>query len=154
MNTSCNARADSNVIVFYFTFGCLLTILGTILNLCSCLLFCRAKSLLNTPYSVFIIALSIADIVKLSAEYTVHLLFLYIQHPYFVCSVTWFLTMTSENSSYAFLCALGKVCMYTPSRSIFRKRYFRWHQYWKRVTLNESCDKVVVERRVSDVVDN
>ena len=125
MNTSCNARADSNVIVFYFTFGCLLTILGTILNLCSCLLFCRAKSLLNTPYSVFIIALSIADIVKLSAEYTVHLLFLYIQHPYFVCSVTWFLTMTSENSSYAFLCALGKVCMYTPSRSIFRKRYFR-----------------------------
>ncbi|UJR32008.1 hypothetical protein I4U23_019478 [Adineta vaga] len=107
MNSSCLAHAHPNVILFYFIVGCLLTILGTVLNLCSCLLFCRAKSLVNTPYSVFIIALSIADMVKLFAEYSVHILFFYIQHPYFVCSITWFLTMTSENTSYAFLCALG-----------------------------------------------
>jgi hypothetical protein len=108
MNSSCNETADSNVVLSFFIIGCLLTIIGSLLNLCSCLLFCRAKSLFNTPYSVFIIALSIADIVKLTAEYTVHILFFYIQHRYFVCSITWFLTMTSENTSYAFLCALGK----------------------------------------------
>ena len=98
-----------NIQFFSFLFlVLLLTILGTLLNLCSCLLFCRSKSLFNTPYAIFIIALSIADIVKLMAEYLVHLIYLYIQHPYFVCSITWFLTMTSENTSYAFLCALGK----------------------------------------------
>ncbi|CAF3212223.1 unnamed protein product [Rotaria sp. Silwood2] len=108
MNSSCHVNANSNVILSFFIFGCLFTIIGTVLNFCLCLLFCRAKSLLNTPYAVFIIALSIADIIKLTAEYLVHILFFYIQHPYFVCSITWFLTMTSENSSYAFLCALGK----------------------------------------------
>ena len=40
-------------------------------------------------------------------EYVVHILYFYIEHPYFVCSITWFLTMTSENLSYLFLCALG-----------------------------------------------
>jgi hypothetical protein len=108
MNSSCCVNADENVVLSFFIIGCLLTIIGTLLNLCSCLLFCRAKSLFSTPYAIFIIALSIADIVKLIAEYLVHLLYLYIQHPYFVCSITWFLTMTSENTSYAFLCALGK----------------------------------------------
>ncbi|CAF1460934.1 unnamed protein product [Adineta steineri] len=126
MNTSCNANADSTVILSFFIIGCILTIIGTILNLCSCLLFCRSKSLVNMPYSVFIIALSIADIVKLTAEYSVHILFFYIQHPYFVCSITWFLTMTSENTSYAFLCALGiernlKVWS-TDRRSLITKR--------------------------------
>ncbi|CAF1205314.1 unnamed protein product [Adineta steineri] len=126
MNTSCNANADSTVILSFFIIGCILTIIGTILNLCSCLLFCRSKSLVNMPYSVFIIALSIADIVKLTAEYSVHILFFYIQHPYFVCSISWFLTMTSENTSYAFLCALGiernlKVWS-TDRRSLITKR--------------------------------
>jgi hypothetical protein len=115
MNASCYVDASSNVILSFFIIGCLLTVVGTILNLCSCLLFCRAKSLLNTPYAVFIIALSIADIVKLTAEYSVHILFFYVQHPYFACSITWFLTMTSENTSYAFLCALGKYKFLTPS---------------------------------------
>ncbi|CAF1400342.1 unnamed protein product [Rotaria magnacalcarata] len=105
MNSTCHANA--NVILSFFLLGCLLTIVGIVLNLCLCILFCRAKSLFNTPYAVFIIALSIADIVKLVAEYVVHILFPYIRHPYFVCSITWFLTMTSENTSYAFLCALG-----------------------------------------------
>jgi hypothetical protein len=107
MNISGYVDASSNVVLSFFIIGCLLTIIGTVLNLCSCLLFCRAKSLHNTPYAVFIIALSIADIVKLTAEYSVHILFFYIQHPYFVCSITWFLTMTSENTSYMLLCALG-----------------------------------------------
>ncbi|CAF1198251.1 unnamed protein product [Rotaria sordida] len=107
MNSSCHVNANSTVILSFFIFGCLFTIIGTVLNLCLCLLFFRAKSLLNTPYAVFIIALSIADIVKLTAEYFIHILFFYIQHSYFVCSITWFLTMTSENTSYAFLCALG-----------------------------------------------
>lgn len=108
MNSTCHANADSSVVVLFFALGGVLTIVGTVLNVCSCLLFCRAKSLMNTPYSVFIIALSIADVVKLAAEYTVHLVFVHVEHPYFVCSITWFLTMTSENASYAFLCALGK----------------------------------------------
>ncbi len=108
MNSSCGVNADEYVIISFFIIGCLLTIFGTILNFCSCLLFCRAKSLFNTPYAIFIIALSMADIIKLIAEYLVHIIFFYIQHPYFVCSITWFLTMTSENTSYAFLCALGK----------------------------------------------
>ena len=107
MNSSCKVTADKEIIMVYFIVGCLLSLIGILLNLCSCLLFCRAKSLYNTPYSIFIIALSLADIVKLFSEYIVHLLFFYIQHPYFVCSITWFLTMTSENTSYAFLCALG-----------------------------------------------
>jgi hypothetical protein len=108
MNTSCYGNATTSVILAFYIIGCLLSIIGTLLNLCSCLLFCRAKSLHNMPYAVFIIALSVADIVKLTAEYFVHLLFIYVEHPYFVCSITWFLTMTSENTSYAFLCALGK----------------------------------------------
>lgn len=107
MNSSCHVNADEHVILLFFILGCFLTIIGTLLNLCSCLIFCRAKSLFDTPYAVFIIALSIADIIKLIAEYSVHLVYLYIQHRYFVCSITWFLTMTSENTSYAFLCALG-----------------------------------------------
>lgn len=107
MNSSCHVNADEHVLLLFFILGCFLTIIGTLLNICSCLIFCRAKSLFKTPYAVFIIALSIADIIKLIAEYLVHLIYLYIQYPYFVCSITWFLTMTSENSSYAFLCALG-----------------------------------------------
>jgi len=114
MNSTCYVNADEIVIISFFIIGCLLTILGSILNCCSCLLFCRAKSLFNTPYAIFIIALSIADIIKLMAEYIVHILFVYIQHPYFVCSITWFLTMTSENASYAFLCALGKDKIFKP----------------------------------------
>ena len=108
MNALCYLNGSSNIVLSFFIIGCISTIIGIVLNVCSCLLFCRAKSLHNTPYAVFIIALSIADIVKLTAEYSVHILFFYIQHPYFVCSITWFLTMTSENTSYAFLCALGK----------------------------------------------
>ena len=107
MISSCRVTADSTMILSFFIIGCFLTIIGYILNICSCLLFCRTKSLFNTPYAVFIIAISISDIIKLTAEYLVHLLFIYIKHPYFVCSITWFLTMTSENTSYAFLCALG-----------------------------------------------
>ncbi|CAF3756351.1 unnamed protein product [Rotaria sp. Silwood1] len=107
MNSSCHVNANSNVILSFFISGCLFTIIGIVLNFCLCLLFCRAKSLFHTPYAVFIIALSIADIIKLTAEYFLHILYFYIQHPYFVCSITWFLTMTSENTSYAFLCALG-----------------------------------------------
>ena len=107
MNSSCYGNAHTSVILSFFTVGCLLTIVGIVLNLCSCLLFCRAKSLRDTPYAVFIIALSLADIVKLISEYLVHIVFIYVEHPYFVCSITWFLTMASENSSYAFLCALG-----------------------------------------------
>jgi hypothetical protein len=124
MNASCYVTADSNIISLFFILGCLLTIVGTTLNLCSCLLFCRAKSLLHTPYAVFIIALSIADIVKLISEYLVHILFIYIQHPYFVCSITWFLTMTSENTSYAFLCALGKMNVCTKMNLFARNGRF------------------------------
>ena len=108
MNFSCHGKPDTGIILSFYVIGGILAVSGTLLNMCSCLLFCRAKSLFDTPYSVFIIALSIADIVKLVSEYFVHLMFIYIRHEYFVCSVTWFLTMTSENSSYAFLCALGK----------------------------------------------
>ncbi len=108
MNASCHVTADSNMILSFFIIGFFLAIIGSILNICSCVLFIRTKSLSNTPYAIFIIGLSIADIIKLISEYFVHLLFVYIQHPYFVCSITWFLTMTSENTSYAFLCALGK----------------------------------------------
>jgi hypothetical protein len=108
MNASCHVTADSNMILSFFTIGFFLATIGSILNMCSCVLFIRTKSLSNTPYGIFIIGLSISDIIKLVAEYFVHLLFAYIQHPYFVCSITWFLTMTSENTSYAFLCALGK----------------------------------------------
>jgi hypothetical protein len=113
MNSSCQVTADTAIVLSFFIIGCFLSIIGCILNICSCLLFSRTKSLFKTPYAIFIIALSVADIIKLIAEYFIHLLFIYIQHPYFVCSITWFLTMTSENTSYAFLCALGN--------SIFRK---------------------------------
>jgi hypothetical protein len=108
MNSSCCENVNKSIILSFFIIGCLLTIIGILLNLCSCLLFCRAKCLYNTPYAIFIIGLSIADIIKLLAEYLVHILYFYIQHPYFVCSITWFLTMMSENLSYTFLCALGK----------------------------------------------
>jgi hypothetical protein len=108
MNSSCNVNVDKNIILSFFLIGCLLTIIGIFLNFCSCLLFCRAKSLNKTPYGIFIIGLSIADIIKLISEYLVHLFYFYIDHPYFVCSITWFLTMMSENLSYMFLCALGK----------------------------------------------
>jgi hypothetical protein len=107
MNSSC-IDVGENLVLLFFTAGCVLTILGTLLNLCSCLLFYRTKSLDKTPYGIFIIALSIADIIKLIAEYVVHILYFYIEHRYFVCSITWFLTLTSENLSYLFLCALGK----------------------------------------------
>jgi len=107
MNSSC-ADVDENLILLFFILGCILTITGTLLNLCSCLLFYRAKSLDKTPYGIFIIALSIADIIKLIAEYLVHVLYFYIEHRFFVCSISWFLTLTSENLSYLFLCALGK----------------------------------------------
>ncbi len=107
MNSSC-ADVGENVILLFFILGGILTIIGILLNLCSCLLFYRAKSLDKTPYGIFIIALSIADIIKLIAEYFVHILYFYIEHRYFVCSITWFLTLNSENLSYSFLCALGK----------------------------------------------
>ena len=107
MNSSCQVTADSTMIVTFFFIGGFLSIIGCLFNFYSCILFIRTKSLFNTPYAIFIIALSIVDIIKLIAEYHLHLLFIYIKHPYFVCSVTWFLTMISENSSYAFLCALG-----------------------------------------------
>jgi len=107
MNSSCTNVGEYLVLLF-FILGCLLTIIGTLLNLCSCLLFYRAKSLDKTPYGIFIIALSIADIFKLIAEYVVHILYFYIDHRYLVCSITWFLTLSSENLSYLFLCALGK----------------------------------------------
>ncbi len=107
MNSSCQVMADSKMVVSFFLIGCFLSVIGCLLNLYSCFIFFRTKSLFNTPYAIFIIALSIADIMKLIAEYYIHFLFVYIQHPYFVCSITWFLTMTSENSSYAFIIALG-----------------------------------------------
>jgi hypothetical protein len=107
MNSSC-VNVNESLVLLFFILGCILSIIGTLLNLCSCLLFYRAKSLDKTPYGIFIIALSIADIIKLMAEYLVHILFFYIDHRYFVCSITWFLTLTSENLSYLFLCALGK----------------------------------------------
>lgn len=107
MNSTCQVTADSTMIVTFFFIGGFLSIIGCLFNLYSCILFIRTKSLFNTPYAIFIIALSISDMIKLTAEYHLHLLFIYIKHPYFVCSLTWFLTMTSENSSYAFLCALG-----------------------------------------------
>ena len=107
MKSSC-INVDDKLVLLFFILGCLLTIIGTLLNLCSCLLFYRAKSLVKTPYGIFIIALSIADIIKLFAEYFVHILYFYIEHRYFVCSITWFLTLTTENLSYLFLCALGK----------------------------------------------
>lgn len=107
MNSSCQVTADSQMMIIFFLLGCFLSIIGCLFNICSCILFIRTKSLFDTPYAIFIIALSIADILKLIAEYYLHLLFIYLQHPYFVCSFSWFLTMTSENSSYAFLCALG-----------------------------------------------
>ncbi|UJR29416.1 hypothetical protein I4U23_010628 [Adineta vaga] len=98
---------DEYLVLLFFILGGLLTIIGTLLNLCSCLLFYRAKSLDKTPYGIFIIALSIADIIKLIAEYIVHILYFFIDHRYLVCSITWFLTLSSENLSYLFLCALG-----------------------------------------------
>jgi hypothetical protein len=107
MNSSC-INVDENLILLFFVVGCILTIVGTLLNLCSCLLFYRTKSLDKTPYGIFIIAVSIADIIKLIAEYLVHILYFYIEHRYLVCSITWFLTLSSENLSYLFLCALGK----------------------------------------------
>ncbi|CAM4871102.1 unnamed protein product [Rotaria socialis] len=107
MNDSCHVTADSKIILSFLFIGFFLSIIGCILNICSCLLFIRTKSLFKTPYGIFIIALSIVDIIKIVAEYFTHLLFIYIQHPYFVCSITWFLTMTSENISYGFLGALG-----------------------------------------------
>lgn len=106
MNYTC-ANVDDYMVLSFFTIGGLLAILGTLLNLCSCLLFFRAKSLHKTPYGTFIIALSIADVIKLFAEYFMHILFFYISHPYVVCSISWFLTLASENLSYSFLCALG-----------------------------------------------
>ncbi|CAF1215121.1 unnamed protein product [Adineta ricciae] len=106
LNSSCG-NVGENLVLLFFVLGCILTIIGTLLNLCSCLLFYRAKSLDKTPYGIFIIALSIADIVKLIAEYVVHILYFYIDHRYLVCSITWFLTLSSENLSYLFLCALG-----------------------------------------------
>ena len=106
MNSSCT-NVNQDLVLLFFILGCLLTILGILLNLCLCALFCRAKSLYKTPYGIFIIALSIADIFKLIAEYLVHILYFFNQSPYFVCSITWFLTISSENLSYAFLCALG-----------------------------------------------
>ena len=107
MNSSCQVTADSQMIIIFFLLGCFLSVIGCLFNLVSCILFIRTKSLFKTPYAIFIIGLSIADILKLIAEYYLHLLVIYIQHPYFVCSFTWFLTITSENCSYAFLCALG-----------------------------------------------
>jgi len=107
MNSSCKVSADPKMIISFYIIGCFLSVMGCLLNICSCLLFSRSKSLFNTPYAVFIIALSISDTIKLISEYYIHLLYIFIQHPYFVCSITWFLTMTSENTSYAFLCALG-----------------------------------------------
>lgn len=108
MNSSyTNLDVNENIILLFFSLGGLLTLIGIFFNLCLCFLFCYEKSLSKTSYGVFIIALSIADIFKLIAEYILHVCYLYIQHQYFVCSVTWFLTMTSENLSYLFLCALG-----------------------------------------------
>ncbi|CAF1514029.1 unnamed protein product [Adineta steineri] len=107
MNSSC-VNVNENLVLLFFILGCLLTIIGILLNLCSCLLFYRTKSLDKTPYGIFIIALSIADIIKLIAEYIVHILYFYIDHRYLVCSITWFLTLSSENLSYLFLCALGR----------------------------------------------
>ena len=95
------------IILIFFILGYILTIFGCLFNFCLCLLFCRVKSLRQTFYGIFIIAVSIVDIFKLMTEYVVHILYFYIEHPYFVCSITWFLTMTSENLSYLFLCALG-----------------------------------------------
>lgn len=106
-NASCHVTADPSMILSFFVVGFFVALVGCVLNTCSCLLFMQTKSLFQTPYAVFIIALSIADFIKLVAEYFLHLLFIYFDHPYFVCSITWFLTMTSENTSYAFLCALG-----------------------------------------------
>jgi len=107
-STSSCMNVSEILVLLFFILGCILTIVGTLLNLCSCLLFYRAKSLDKTPYGIFIIALSIADIIKLIAEYLVHVLYFYIEHRFFVCSISWFLTLTSENLSYLFLCALGK----------------------------------------------
>jgi hypothetical protein len=119
MNSSCQVMADSKMVVSFFLIGFLLSVIGCLLNLYSCFIFFRTKSLFNTPYAIFIIALSIADIMKLIAEYYIHFLFVYIQHPYFVCSITWFLTMTSENSSYAFIIALGNQTSFFPRRNFF-----------------------------------
>jgi len=49
--------------------------------------FCRVKSLRQTFYGIFILALSIIDIFKLMTEYVVHILYFYIEHPYFVCAL-------------------------------------------------------------------
>ncbi len=107
-STSSCMNVSEILVLLFFILGCILTIVGTLLNLCSCLLFYRTKSFDKTPYGIFIVALSIADIVKLIAEYVVHILYFYIDHRYLVCSITWFLTLSSENLSYLFLCALGK----------------------------------------------
>ncbi|UJR34693.1 hypothetical protein I4U23_027470 [Adineta vaga] len=106
MNSSCENVNENLIISFYFI-GFFLTIIGILLNICSCLLFIRSKSLCKTPYGIFIIALSVSDIMKLLSEYVLHIIYLYIQHPFFVCSITWFLTLTTENLSYSFLWALG-----------------------------------------------
>ncbi|CAF3623626.1 unnamed protein product [Rotaria socialis] len=122
MNDSCHVTADSKIILSFLFIGFFLSIIGCILNICSCLLFIRTKSLFKTPYGIFIIALSIVDIIKIVAEYFTHLLFIYIQHPYFVCSITWFLTMTSENISYGFLGALESPDMSTSVNSMRTRR--------------------------------
>ena len=124
MNSSCS-NVNENVILLFFIVGCILTIIGIFLNICSCLLFYRTKSLDKTPYGIFIISLSISDIIKLLSEYVVHIGFIYIQHKYFVCSITWFLTLTSENLSYLFLCALGKYLnlIFNCESNLIKKRY-------------------------------
>ena len=106
-SSSTDLNVSENVILLFFILGGLLAITGIFFNFCLCFIFYHEKSLSKTSYGIFIIALSITDIIKLTAEYILHIAYFYIQHPYFVCSITWFLTMTSENTSYAFLCALG-----------------------------------------------
>ncbi|CAF0967549.1 unnamed protein product [Didymodactylos carnosus] len=127
INSDCIVTADASIIYIFYIGGGLLALAGTILNLFSCILFFNTKSLAKTPYSIFIIGLSIVDILKLFAEYYFHLFYIYFKHPYFVCSVTWFLTLASENISYAFLCALGiernlKVWIIEKKYLITRKR--------------------------------
>jgi len=106
-SSSTDLNVSENVILLFFILGGLLAITGIFFNFCLCFIFYHEKSLSKTSYGIFIIALSITDIIKLTAEYILHIAYFYIQHPYFVCSLTWFLTMISENLSYSFLCALG-----------------------------------------------
>ena len=75
------------IILIFFILGYILTIFGCLFNFCLCLLFCRVKSLRQTFYGIFILALSIIDIFKLMTEYVVHILYFYIEHPYFVCAL-------------------------------------------------------------------